>query len=122
MKHTISIGVEYSQVVILDPTAKVEVPLWKRDVPCVASDTCILFGCLHEQFGDTEITFGTADEVTSDLKLAFDGILKTPGRKIRVESVWADPILDAPTAGPETRVRVWSNRGVFPDKVVIAYG
>jgi hypothetical protein len=118
----ISIAAEYAQVVILDPTAKVEVPLWKRDVPCVASDTCILCGCLHEQFGDTEITFGPAAEITCDLTVVFDGVLKTPGRKIAMESVWADPILDAPTAGIETRVRIWSNRSVFPDKVVIAYG
>jgi hypothetical protein len=122
MTQTIVVSPEYAQVVILDPTAKVEVPLWKRDVAYVASDTCILFGCLDGQFGDTEIKFGPADEITCDLKMAFDGVLSTPGRKIRVESVWADPILEAPTGRTETRVRIWTNDAFFPDKVVIAYG
>jgi hypothetical protein len=97
MTQTIVVSPEYAQVVILDPTAKVEVPRWERGVPFVASSTCILFGCMVDCDGETEITFGRADEVACDLRLTFDGILSTPGRRSAVENVWTDPIFESPT-------------------------
>jgi hypothetical protein len=68
MKQIISIQPAYSQVVICDPTAKAEAPLWERDVPFVASDTCILLMCYPEIDGPTELAFGPGDEVRANLR------------------------------------------------------
>jgi hypothetical protein len=119
MKQTISIQPAYSQVVICDPTAKVEVPLWEREVPFVASDTCILFMCYPEIDGPTELAFGTGDEVRADGPPICERMLKTPGRQIAIESVEGDEIFKMPTKGTETLVRIWSNRNWLPDKVSV---
>jgi hypothetical protein len=119
MKQTVSIRPAYSQVVICDPTAKVEVPLWERDVGFVASDTCILFGCYPEPDGPTDLTFGTGDEVRGDGPLTCELVLKTPGRQIAVEGVEGDGIFSMATKATETRIRIWANRDWLPDKVII---
>ena len=119
MKQTKSIRPAYSQVVICDPTGKVEVPLWKRDVPFVASDTCILFMCYPEIDGPTEVTFGTVGDVRIHENPICERMLKTPGRQIAVETAEGDGIFRMPTKGTETLVRIWSNRSWLPDKVII---
>jgi len=119
MKQIISIRPAYSQVVICDPTAKVDVPLWEKDVPFVASDTCILFMCYPEIDGPTDLAFGTGDEVRIDGPPICDRILKTPGCRIAVEGVEGDGIFSMTTKATETRVRVWANRDWLPDKVFI---
>lgn len=111
----------YSQIVILDPTAKVEVPFWKKGAPLVATDTCILCGCLAEMDGETEFTLATSDSVSIEGSPIFDEIVKTPGRKIALETVEGAPVLDMPTAGTETRVRIWTNRDREPDKVIVGF-
>ncbi|HEY2872444.1 MAG TPA: hypothetical protein VGJ56_11020 [Reyranella sp.] len=118
MRQTISIKPAYSQVIICDPTAEVEVP-WERGVPFVASNTCILFGCYPETDGPTELTFGSADDVQPHGDPICERMLKTPGRQIAVETAEGDGIFRMPTKGTETLVRVWSNRSWLPDKVII---
>jgi len=119
MKQTISIRPAYSQVVICDPTAKVEVPLWERGAGFAASDTCILFGCYPESDGPTDLTFGVEEEVRGDGPPICELVLKTPGRQIAVESVERDGIFSMPTRGTETLVRIWANRNWAPDKMII---
>jgi hypothetical protein len=119
MKQTVDIRPSYSQVVICDPTAKVEVPLWRKGVPLVASETCILCGCYPDSDGPTELTFGTGKEVFVDSRPLFEGTLKTPGRTIALETVEGDSILSMPTDGTETLIRIWANHDWCPDKVII---
>ena len=119
MKQTTSIRPAYSQVVICDPTAKVEVPLWERGAGFVASDTCILFGCYPDMDGPTELTFGTGDEVRRDGAPTCEFMLVTPGRQIAIETVEGDGIFSMPTKGTQTPIRIWANRSWLPDKVVI---
>ncbi len=110
----------YHQIVICDPTAKIEVPLWPRKLPpFVATDTCILCGCQVDIDGETDIAFGSADEVRQEWPPIFDGVLKTPGRKIALETVEGDQILAMATETTETLVRIWTNRPLCPDRVRI---
>jgi len=119
VKQTTSIRPAYSQVVICDPTAKIEVPLWKKGVPFVASSTCILFMCYPEIDGPTKLTFGDGDDVRTDRSPICERMLKTPGRRIAVETAEGDGIFDMPTSGTETLVRIWANRDWLPDEVGI---
>jgi hypothetical protein len=119
VKQTTSIRPAYSQVVICDPTAKVEVPGWEKGVPFVASDTCILFMCYPEIDGPTELTFGSGDEVGADFHPTCERMLKTPGRQIAIETVEGDRIFQMPTKGSETLVRIWSRPNWLPEKVSV---
>jgi hypothetical protein len=119
MKIVMALRPPYSQIAILDPTTKVEVPLWKKGVPFVATDTCILCGCLAEMDGETEFTLATSDSVSIQHPPIFDDVLDTPGRKIALETVEGTPVLDMPTTGTKTRVRIWTNSDREPDKVVV---
>jgi|SRR3954454_17601799 hypothetical protein len=107
------------QIVICDPTAKVVVPLWEKGAPWVATDTCILCMCMIDFEGATDLTLGSGSEVELERAPVFDGTLKTPGRRIVVETVWHDPLLQMATTGTETRVRIWTNRFLTPDEVVV---
>jgi hypothetical protein len=119
MKQTVSIRPAYSQVVICDPTAKVEVPLWQRAVPFVSSDSCILFMCYPEIDGPTQLTFGNGEDIQANGEPICERILKTPGWQIAVETAEGEGIFRMPTKGTETMVRIWSNRNWLPDKVII---
>ena len=117
--HKIRLRPPYAQIMILDPSARVEVPLWERGVPLVASDTCILCGCCPDTDGETLITVGTRDQVKSAGAPLFDGVLKTPGRKIALQTVEGDGVLEVATAGDRTPIRIWANRKLGPDVVSI---
>jgi hypothetical protein len=107
------------QIVICDPSSRVEVPVWRKGVPWVATDTCILCMCMIDFEGETTLTLGPGSEVKVDRVPVFDGMLKTPGRRVVLETVWHDPVLETATAGIETRIRIWTNRLETPDEVVV---
>jgi hypothetical protein len=119
MSKSASLRPPYSQIVILDPKMRVEVPDWTKGASFVATDTCILFGCLAEIDGETQFTLGSAAEVDPGFTPIFEGKLKTPNRNIALETVEGDPVLDAPTNHELTIVRIWSNTTKEPDKVIV---
>jgi hypothetical protein len=119
VKHITSIRPAYSQILIRDPTAKIEVPLWERGVPFVASETCILFICYPDIDGPTELTFGSGGEVGAEVPPTCERILKTPGRQISIETVEGDGIFRMPTKSAETLVRIWSSPSWLPEKVTV---
>jgi hypothetical protein len=108
-----------SLVAILDPDNRVEVPEWVRHAQYASTDTCILFACCAEVDGATELVMGNMHEVDPGIHPAFDGQLKTPNRKIALETVECDEILSATTARLETNVRIWTSQERYPDKVIV---
>jgi hypothetical protein len=119
MFQSTSLRPPYSQIVILDPKARVEVPDWKKGASFVATDTCILFACLAEIDGETQFTLGSVSEVNPGFPPIFEGELKTPNHQIALETVEGDSVLGAQTNRPVTIVRIWSNRAKEPDKVIV---
>ncbi len=114
-------AVPYAQIVILDPKGRVEVPKWAKDAAFVATDTCIYFGCRPDIDGETEFTLGHRNEVDSGAVPAFQGMLKTPTRKIALETSDGQTVLEADVPGGETMVRIWSSHPMAPDKVVVGF-
>jgi len=108
-----------SMIVILDPENRVEVPTW-LDGPLIAStETCILCACYPEVDGETEFVLGSMEEVNPGGSPMFYGLLKTPNRKIALETVECQPILGSLTMRQETKVRIWLSDARFPDKVIV---
>ena len=119
MAQTRSYRPPYSQIVIVDPGGRAEVPDWKAGAAAVSTDTCILFACLAEIDGETEFTLGNMADVDPGSRPVFEGKLATPSRKIALETAEGDAILQAPTKQQQTTVRIWANTEKEPDKVIV---
>jgi hypothetical protein len=87
-----------AQIVVSDQGGEIEVPqwTWNMTLRLISTDTCILVGCLIDADGETEFTMGEMHEVDPGHLPAFQGKLKTPTRKISLESVDGHTVLDAP--------------------------
>lgn len=114
------------QIVVSDPDAKIEVPQWPMNsvnmaVRLIWTDTCILVGCLMDADGETEFMLGEIHEVDPGRLPAFEGKLKTPTRKISLESVDGHAVLEAPVPQLETTIRIWTNHKSEPDKVIVGF-
>ena len=110
-----------AQVVVVDPKGKVEVPKWNRDAAFVSTDTCNLFGCRPDFEGATMLTLGNMHEVDPGTPPVFQGKLKTPSRKIALESIDVQTVLEADVSGQETLVRIWANHPMSPDDVIVGF-
>ncbi len=86
-----------------------------------ATDSCILIACLPEVDGQTQITLGPDHEVDPGSDPAFEGELDTPTRRVQVVTVEWRPLLEAPVSNLTTRIRVWKNHPLFPDRIVIGF-
>ncbi len=83
---------------------------------------CIAVGCLMEQDGPTSITLGLERDVDPGTSLAFDGLIKTPNRKVAVWTVELQKLLETDVPSTQTRVRIWKNRPNEADRVIIGLG
>lgn len=110
-------------IAVLDPGGKVKVPQWSKPMTprLVSTDTCILVGCLIDADGETELAFGSMSEVDPGELPVFQGKLKTPTRRIALESVDGHTVLEAPVPQLETTIRIWTNHESEPDKVIVGF-
>jgi hypothetical protein len=72
--------------------------------------------------GETEFFLGSSEQVRMNRPAVFEGMLTTPGAKVALKTVEGEVILEMPTHGPKTFVRIWINRGWSPDKVHVGIG
>jgi hypothetical protein len=72
--------------------------------------------------GETEFVLGSSEQVHLEGPVAFEGMLRTPGHKIALKTAEGDIVLEMPTAGPQTLIRIWINRVWSPDRVHVAVG
>lgn len=110
-------------IAVLDPGGKVKVPQWSKPMTprLVSTDTCILVGCLIDADGETELALGSMSEVDPGEFPVFQGKLKTPTRRIALESVDGHTVLEASVPQLETTIRIWTNHESEPDKVIVGF-
>jgi hypothetical protein len=72
--------------------------------------------------GVTEVTLGPAVEVNPGTTAAFDGELETPSRGVTVSTVEWENLLEERVRSAITRIRIWVNHPIEPDKVTIGWG
>jgi hypothetical protein len=65
---------------------------------------------------------GPATELDPGEPPAFDGMLATPNRAIVVSTVERATVLETCVPDTRTRVRIWVDEPVEPDKVVVGFG
>jgi hypothetical protein len=86
--------------------------------------TCVVITCLVDSEGDTGITIGDTSEVKpSNMLLLFDGTLETPSRKLMLEIVPDEKILEVSVPFATNRIRIWTDgRHRLAETVVIGIG
>jgi hypothetical protein len=90
---------------------------------CWSIPTCIMIQCLVDSEGETSITIGAANEVKTDRKLLFDGTLETPSRKVILEIVPGEKVLEMGVPFATNRIRIWTDgRHRLAETVVIGIG
>ena len=108
-----------NSILLIEDPGGGEIPVWVAGKLIASSGSCIAVGCRSETDGETEVLIGRAGDVDPGLLPAFDGTLPTPSRGLAVRSVLGDTVLEVPVRGDETRIRVWVNHSVEPDRVII---
>lgn len=108
-----------SFVLIADIVTEKGIPDFPTESRIASTTSCIAAGCETEGDGETRFTIGSEHHVNPIGRPVFDGVVKTPNKKITVWTVELDKLLEVPVSGTRTRVRIWGNRPKFPDDVVI---
>jgi len=91
-------------------------PIWS--IP-----TCVVVNCMVDSEGETNITVGEANQVSQNRKPVFDGVLETPSRKLVLDLVSDEKVLEVNVPSAKNRVRVWTDgRHECAEQVVIGIG
>jgi hypothetical protein len=97
-----------------------DLPIIDRNGPIWSTRSCVAVGCMPDCDGPTEVIIGdTAALQISSGKLVFDACLDTPTRKLVVETVLGEKILEQNVPGPTTHVRIWTDGSLDTDRVII---
>jgi len=86
------------------------------------TSACIAVVCMHEDFGQTELTLGPVAEVAPGYESSFEGAIETPSGKIAIVDVPGNRILEAEVFGRTTAITIWRNHPKWPDQVIIGWG
>lgn len=81
--------------------------------------TCIAVGCVPDADGETEVVLGPSNEVGTNKKLLFDGILETPSCAVTIETVLAQTLLEMEVTSSRTHVQIWTNGHRASDVVIV---
>jgi hypothetical protein len=87
-----------------------------------STTSCVAVSCLPDCDDETEVTIGSAQEVTKNGTLLFDGRLATPSRTVVVETVLSKAILQIGVPASQTRIRIWTNGLRDTNEVIIGLG
>ena len=72
--------------------------------------------------GETLVLLGRATELDPGEPPASHGMLATPNRAVVVSTVERHTVLETSVPDTKTRVRIWVDEPVEPDKVVVGLG
>ncbi|MEH6718853.1 MAG: hypothetical protein V7704_08240 [Aurantimonas endophytica] len=101
----------------------VRVPVDHDGDGVTANDDCINVTASPWNEGETAITLGASTELGPKDELPrFDGLLNTPLHCLVLFDANLPKILSIDVPGERTRVRIWTNRPLCPDQVIIAVG
>jgi hypothetical protein len=102
---------------------EVRIPLDHDLRGVVASDDCINVSARPWNEGETAITLGSFEELPTQAALPhFDGVINTPEYRVDLFDANIPEILSVKVPETRTRVRVWMNRPLCPDEVIVAVG
>lgn len=99
-----------------NPTPDVE------SIRIIFNGRCISVPCAYHEEAGTELVVGTPEEVAQATAPQFDGIIPTPGELVLFDDAEATEWVVYPTPTAETRIRIWTDGSILPERVVVAVG
>jgi len=118
---TVHVPVSNSLLFIRD-SKLVELPEIAGTSAIWSTSSCIAVSCLPDCDGLTVVTIGPVERIKSDDTLLFEGTLRTPSRKVIVETVLAETILEMAVPSENCRICIWTDGHRDTQKVVIGLG
>ncbi|WP_420135319.1 hypothetical protein [Rhodopseudomonas sp.] len=91
-------------------------PFWGAQV--LATNTCLILGCMPDIDGPTQIVLGDSAEVDPGRPADFVSLLRVPDGEVRVTTVGDDVLLRMP-APPLSLVEIWRSHPKWPETVII---
>ena len=110
-----------SLLFISDPSGGVS-PNFVEGRLILSTSSCISIGCRIFADGETLVSLGPATELDPGEPPAFDGMLATPNRAVVVSTVERHTVLQTSVPDTRTRVRIWVDEPVEPEKVMVGVG
>lgn len=83
---------------------------------------CISVPCAYYEETGTELVVGSPEEVAQAAVPQFDGVIPTPGELVLFDDAEATEWMIYPTPTAETRIRIWTDGSMLPERVVVAVG
>jgi hypothetical protein len=80
---------------------------------------CVAVSCLPDCDGETTLTVGTMDEVSQSEAPRFEGRLKTPSRRVVVDTVADEKVIEMPVLHTDTRIRIWTDGHLGTEFVIV---
>jgi hypothetical protein len=118
MRHTARISPVNSIVFIRGGRDDVPpLPIWGAQI--LATNSCVSVVCYPEIDGPTDIVFGDVKEVGLDRPPDFEGILRTPDRKVVLTTVDDQTILDVPVLAKLTVLKIWRSHPCWSEIVTV---
>jgi hypothetical protein len=111
-----------NSVVLVSDADGGEIPKTMGGVLVSATNTCVAVGCLSEDDGQTEFTLAPLTEVDRADKPVYEGMLRTPKRRVVIRSVLGEHLLELPVLQEVTKIKIWANDAQEPDNVVVGVG
>jgi len=109
-----------NSLLFIKDAQKRDLPIIDRGGPIWSTKSCVAVGCMPDCDGSTEVIIGDSSTGMSERgNLVFDACLETPARKVVVETVLGEKILEQNVPNPTTRVRVWTNGSLDTDRIIV---
>jgi hypothetical protein len=93
---------------------------WKKGDKVLSTQSCISIACMNDCNGPTALILGSFNQVGRVNSPIFDDSLETPNRIIVCQLVDCTEVARVATERIKSRVRIWTNRSIEPDEVVVS--
>lgn len=97
-------------------------PIQGETVEIISDGKCLSVPCAYWSEADTELVVGTPEEVAEARTPQFDGTIPTPNGSLVVHDAELTEWVVYPVPTAETRIRIWTDGSMLPERVVVAMG
>lgn len=111
----------YLQFFISDSSLP-ENPVQGETIKIISNGQCLSVPCAYCKDTETELVIGHPDEVAEPRTPQFDGKIPTPGGTLVFHDAELTEWVVYPTPTAETRIRIWTDGSMLPERVVVAVG
>ena len=121
MSITKRISPPYLQFFISDSTLP-DNPIQGETIKIISNGQCLSVPCAYWDEAETELIVGSPEEVGEPQAPQFDTTIPTLSGSLAFTDAELNELLVYPTSTNETRIRIWTDGLLLPERVVVAVG